>query len=1101
MNVMKTIVRLCVLFLALALSSACVREEYVEYAAVELTARMEYDTDTDTDTKTTLSGLENGMYYPLWSAGDEIAVFVDGASEPSKFTLQSGEGSTVASFSGTVKGDKYVAIYPYDMAGSMSDGKVSLTLPQTQKYIPESFGQGSFPMIATGGSDGSLKFMNLCSVLKISLTGTAAIRNVKLTANNDNTFMSGPASVKTDYAASSESQLSMSAGGSRSVVLETKGLEISEDSPADVFIVVPSQTYAGGFTIEIDTYTDTLKTTVTSDITFERSQIRAIKELVLDSEIPDLIPEAIPDDEIWYITSDNDVLRHPLSDAFDQSVISNTYSDGKGVIKLSGKLQTVKSYAFLNTWQLKYLVLPEGVETLEDNAFFGLDLDSLYVSSNIKNFTGHAFASCKIGRFVGKSLVQGDGRFFIIDDVLKAVSTIQEKELVIPGSIRVIGRHAIWSVNPNVTKILIEEGVEIIEPYAFSGCKSLEEVYLPNSLIDLQNSVFDYCDNIRQFYGPEKYVSNDGRFTYRNVFWIDKEEKFISNVAKAGLTEFIVDDDIGGLDPESFCRAYDLKKLTINSQNVYISGDTFDECYNLECIKGPGATADGRGYVGIGFPSIPPGSSDNLKLLIFAGKGISEYEVGDYCQEIGSCVFAYQPDLKKVKFDDSIIRLGSDVFRECQKLEEVTLPAQLKYVGIYAFVDCPNLKSVYLRSILPPELERYGTNVDDIFDEVGRLGDLKIYVPESSVSLYKDTFPWSLYSNHIVGYQPDYDYYVSSDYSSDGVVETLQTATKGEGIDIVLLGDGYSDRQIADGTYKADMEFAYRNLFTEEPYKSHQDMFNVSYVNVVSMTEGYEHGGSTLGCQFGGGTYVYGNDALCFEYAQNVVAEEDMDEALVVVVMNSDTYAGTCFMYHPIGTTKDYGSGTAVAYFPKGTDEDMFAQLLHHEACGHGFAKLADEYAYEDMGEIPSSVADDHRRQQNDWGWWKNVDFTSDVTQVRWANFIEDERYANEGLGAYEGGLTYWTGVWRPTENSIMRYNTGGFNAPSREAIYYRIHKLAYGDDWEYDYEKFVEYDAINRAAAAGGPQKRRANYVEKQYEPLHPPVVVGKTWREAGNN
>ena len=194
----------------------------------------------------------------------------------------------------------------------------------------------------------------------------------------------------------------------------------------------------------------------------------------------------------------------------------------------------------------------------------------------------------------------------------------------------------------------------------------------------------------------------------------------------------------------------------------------------------------------------------------------------------------------------------------------------------------------------------------------------------------------------------------------------------------------------------------------------------------------------------------------------------------------------------------DYGSGTAVAYFPKGTDEDMFAQLLHHEACGHGFAKLADEYAYEDMGEIPSSVADDHRRQQNDWGWWKNVDFTSDVTQVRWANFIEDERYANEGLGAYEGGLTYWTGVWRPTENSIMRYNTGGFNAPSREAIYYRIHKLAYGDDWEYDYEKFVEYDAINRAAAAGGPQKRRANYVEKQYEPLHPPVVVGKTWREA---
>ena len=37
-----------------------------------------------------------------------------------------------------------------------------------------------------------------------------------------------------------------------------------------------------------------------------------------------------------------------------------------------------------------------------------------------------------------------------------------------------------------------------------------------------------------------------------------------------------------------------------------------------------------------------------------------------------------------------------------------------------------------------------------------------------------------------------------------------------------------------------------------------------------------------------------------------------------------------------------------------------------------------------------------------------------------------------------------------------------GFNAPSREAIYYRIHKLAYGEDWQYDYETFVQQDLKN---------------------------------------
>ena len=75
-----------------------------------------------------------------------------------------------------------------------------------------------------------------------------------------------------------------------------------------------------------------------------------------------------------------------------------------------------------------------------------------------------------------------------------------------------------------------------------------------------------------------------------------------------------------------------------------------------------------------------------------------------------------------------------------------------------------------------------------------------------------------------------------------------------------------------------------------------------------------------------------------------------------------------------------------------------------------------------------------------------------------------------------------------------MRYNTGGFNAPSREAIYYRIHKLAYGADWEYDYEEFVEWDARNRATAAS----RAMAYKPANYKPTHPPVMVNKSWKDA---
>ena len=80
-----------------------------------------------------------------------------------------------------------------------------------------------------------------------------------------------------------------------------------------------------------------------------------------------------------------------------------------------------------------------------------------------------------------------------------------------------------------------------------------------------------------------------------------------------------------------------------------------------------------------------------------------------------------------------------------------------------------------------------------------------------------------------------------------------------------------------------------------------------------------------------------------------------------------------------------------------------------------------------------------------------------------------------------------------------MNANVGGFNAPSREAIYYRIHKLAYGADWKYDYEEFVEWDAKNRATTTRGVPYRLE--IPEDFKPLHPPVVMMKSWKEATNN
>lgn len=218
---------------------------------------------------------------------------------------------------------------------------------------------------------------------------------------------------------------------------------------------------------------------------------------------------------------------------------------------------------------------------------------------------------------------------------------------------------------------------------------------------------------------------------------------------------------------------------------------------------------------------------------------------------------------------------------------------------------------------------------------------------------------------------------------------------------------------------------------------------------------------------------------------QDLMTQEKLNNTLIIVMLNSTKYAGTCHMsYYPSWTT-DYGEGNSIAYFPVGESDEALANVLHHEAGGHGFAKLADEYFYDNDPLYPES---EKQRLQSmaRLGWYKNVDVTSDPAAVHWRRFISDAAYAPEKVGVYEGGYTYPRGFYRPTETGIMRYNVGGFNAPSREMIYYRIHKLAYGADWTYNYNEFKNWDAKNIREHAA----RTVAAVPKNFVPLAPPVV-----------
>lgn len=294
----------------------------------------------------------------------------------------------------------------------------------------------------------------------------------------------------------------------------------------------------------------------------------------------------------------------------------------------------------------------------------------------------------------------------------------------------------------------------------------------------------------------------------------------------------------------------------------------------------------------------------------------------------------------------------------------------------------------------------------------------------------------------------------STDYSADKTVHILQQASQGTGLPIVLMGDGFLDTQIADGTYDKVMNKAMENLFTEEPLKSLRNYFNVYSVTAVSRTQRFDGSNTTFKCWMEGGTstLVGGDEETVEEYAK-CVEGIDLSETLAVVVLNSSAYAGTT--YFGYGTTTQM-SEQAIAYCPiiYDLENEAFREVLVHEAVGHGFAKLEDEYSYE--GSIPSDEIEKVQTLQS-FGWAQNVDFTQNKSTVLWASFLNDSRYEDEKIDIYEGACTYMYGVYRPTEDSMMNSNTCGFNAPSRKAIYDMVMKR--GANRTPTYEDFVAFD------------------------------------------
>ncbi|MBO4558104.1 MAG: hypothetical protein J5693_05810 [Bacteroidales bacterium] len=386
----------------------------------------------------------------------------------------------------------------------------------------------------------------------------------------------------------------------------------------------------------------------------------------------------------------------------------------------------------------------------------------------------------------------------------------------------------------------------------------------------------------------------------------------------------------------------------------------------------------------------------------------------------------------------------------------------------------PNYAKSYFATT--PNAEVYDSNGNIVFSSFSNFPDpIKKRFGKTASS---DLIP---FLETLFGPALEEDDYSSTDYSKDGKVTTLQTATVGNGIDIVFMGDAYTDKDISSGLYETVMNGAMNEFFAVEPYKTFRNRFNVYAVNVVSKNgwigNGYE---TALSTTFGDGSYAVCDIDKCYEYALKVPSITSRNNLLVTVMINTHRHAGTAHLF--------VDGQTSVALVSSyGNNRSVFGSTVQHEAGGHGFAFLADEYSQNNTA-APQAHIDDYNSKYNLYGWFSNVDFTDDPAKIRWSAFLSDDRYKNQ-VGIFEGGALYSKGVWRPTANSIMNMNYGGFNAPSRWAIYKRIMELS-GESYSFD--SFLEYDEVNRRAASQasyGP-RRQSVAPGRDWQPGAPPVI-----------
>lgn len=735
-------------------------------------------------------------------------------------------------------------------------------------------------------------------------------------------------------------------------------------------------------------------------------------------------------------------------------------------IVLPDTLKSIGSNAFYGCKYLSgSLIIPEGVTEIKRGAFNGcIGLNGiLSLPSTLKklgnrgeddmgdegtDYYGGVFQNC---RNLTGNLILPDNLELIRGYCFSGCSGLYG-ELRLPAKLKRMGNCAFSSCSGFTGSLSIPQGITALPSEAFHNCGFNGTLTLHNGITNIANDAFANCHFKGELHLPKSlkvisenaFCNNDfsGTLTLPSTLTHIGSNAFAYNWRLMGILD--IPQEVESIGENAFSNCKMLEGIIFPESMETIRQGAFNECYGINSIICKGtmpAHIESGAFNGV--------AKDNFTLEV-PESAISQYQAAP-----GWC------DFKRIAAHHELVCRPSVA---CALSTEHKQKLVINAEGEWEVASKPNWCEVSpasgnKKTEVTLTIKGMTKNADSRDGKVVfRLKD-KDYTHECSVSQY--------------GYE----------YGEDEWI-TLQKATKGNngGINIVLLGDGFNAKDIASGKYLNDIKQEVEYFFGIEPYKTYRDYFNV-YTAIPLSTESGVGTMNTIrynrfNTTFTGGVGLKADYEEVFDYALGAptVNKGNLNQTLIIMVPNSTDYGGICQMWE---------DGSAIAFCPQSTYGYPLDTrgVIQHEAGGHGFGKLGDEYIYHNAFiDFCGCSCCGHVLEFNaakSLGWYDNLELTGKMHSVGWSHLIFDDRYSDI-VDIYEGGYMHNRGVFRSEPNSCMNNDIPYYSTISRESIVKRI--KAYAGE-TYSFEDFVKNDkrdagiVESRAFGGNGDQRTSGTY------------------------